>query len=234
MILILILCSLLFRCELSLGIQSYTRFWGMTMFGYYCIINVTVLLNLLIAMMNHSYQIISVSQWPLFHKAHQRRSGTFWALIIFPHLCLIYFVLLLSHFSCTVQEQADTEWKFARTKLWMSYFEDGGTVPVRRETRAKGWAARSYVTFLSSFLSSTCSLFQIPFNIIPTPKSFVYFFRWGFKKFFSRTKFAKNEAMKTVRVNKYLTIYCSTLLALHNWKQMAYMHVTNSENIGKL
>ena len=44
----------------SLGIQSYTRFWGMTMFGCYCIINVTVLLNLLIAMMNHSYQIISV------------------------------------------------------------------------------------------------------------------------------------------------------------------------------
>lgn len=53
----------------------------------------------------------------------------------------------------------------------MSYFEDGGTVP-------------------------------IPFNIIPTPKSFTYFFRWIFKKFFSRTKFAKNEAIKTVRVNK--------------------------------
>lgn len=27
------------------------------------------------------------------------------------------------------QEQADIEWKFARCKLWMSYFEDGGTVP---------------------------------------------------------------------------------------------------------
>ncbi|KAI1285513.1 Transient receptor potential-gamma protein [Halotydeus destructor] len=106
------------------GIQSYTRFWGLTMFGCYCIINVTVLLNLLIAMMNHSYQIIS--------------------------------------------EQADTEWKFARTKLWMSYFEDGGTVP-------------------------------IPFNIIPTPKSLAYFSSWICKKFFSRTKFAKNEAMKTVR-----------------------------------
>ena len=35
----------------------------MTMFGCYCIINVTVLLNLLIAMMNHSYQIISVSNY---------------------------------------------------------------------------------------------------------------------------------------------------------------------------
>ncbi|CAN7998538.1 unnamed protein product [Ixodes hexagonus] len=70
--------------ELS-GIQSYTRFWGLLMFGSYCVINVVVLLNLLIAMMNHSYQMIS--------------------------------------------EHADVEWKFARCKLWMSYFEDGGTVP---------------------------------------------------------------------------------------------------------
>ncbi|XP_067134766.1 LOW QUALITY PROTEIN: transient receptor potential-gamma protein-like [Centruroides vittatus] len=67
------------------GIQSYTRFWGLLMFGSYCVINVVVLLNLLIAMMNHSYQMIS--------------------------------------------EHADVEWKFARCKLWMSYFEDGGTVP---------------------------------------------------------------------------------------------------------
>lgn len=27
------------------------------------------------------------------------------------------------------QERADTEWKFARSKLWISYFEEGGTVP---------------------------------------------------------------------------------------------------------
>lgn len=67
------------------GIQSYTRFWGLLMFGCYCVINVVVLLNLLIAMMNHSYQSIS--------------------------------------------DQSDTEWKFARTKLWMSYFEDGQTTP---------------------------------------------------------------------------------------------------------
>ncbi|KAH9424601.1 Short transient receptor putative channel 1 [Dermatophagoides pteronyssinus] len=67
------------------GIKSYTRFWGLLMFGVYSIINVAVLLNLLIAMMNHSYQLIS--------------------------------------------EQADTEWKFARSKLWISYFGDGATVP---------------------------------------------------------------------------------------------------------
>ncbi|XP_017464065.1 PREDICTED: transient receptor potential-gamma protein-like, partial [Rhagoletis zephyria] len=41
------------------GIKSYTRFWAMHMFGVYSVINVAVLLNLLIAMMNHSYQQIS-------------------------------------------------------------------------------------------------------------------------------------------------------------------------------
>lgn len=67
------------------GIKTFTRFWGMLIFGTYSVINIVVLLNLLVAMMNHSYQIIS--------------------------------------------EQADTEWKFARSKLWISYFEEGATVP---------------------------------------------------------------------------------------------------------
>ena len=39
----------------------YPRFWGLLMFGTFSIINIIVLLNLLIAMMNHSYQLISVS-----------------------------------------------------------------------------------------------------------------------------------------------------------------------------
>ncbi|XP_076315977.1 transient receptor potential protein-like isoform X2 [Tachypleus tridentatus] len=67
------------------GVKSYTRFWSLLMFGCYSVINIVVLLNLLIAMMNHSYEIIS--------------------------------------------ERSDIEWKFARSKLWISYFEDGGTVP---------------------------------------------------------------------------------------------------------
>lgn len=46
------------------GIKVFTRFWGMLMFGTYAVINVIVLLNLLIAMMNHSYQLISVSAVP--------------------------------------------------------------------------------------------------------------------------------------------------------------------------
>lgn len=36
-----------------LGIKSYTRFWGLLMFGSYSVINVIVLLNLLIAMVCH-------------------------------------------------------------------------------------------------------------------------------------------------------------------------------------
>ncbi|GFY41263.1 transient-receptor-potential-like protein [Trichonephila inaurata madagascariensis] len=43
------------------GIKSYTRFWGLLMFGSYSVINVVVLLNLLIAMMSNSYNVISVS-----------------------------------------------------------------------------------------------------------------------------------------------------------------------------
>ena len=43
------------------GIKEFTRFWGLIMFGSFSIINIIVLLNLLIAMMNHSYQLISVS-----------------------------------------------------------------------------------------------------------------------------------------------------------------------------
>ncbi|KAF7285043.1 hypothetical protein GWI33_012349 [Rhynchophorus ferrugineus] len=67
------------------GIKTYTRFWGLLMFGSYSVINVIVLLNLLIAMMSNSFAMI--------------------------------------------EEHSDVEWKFARTKLWMSYFEESGTLP---------------------------------------------------------------------------------------------------------
>ncbi|KAF2365767.1 Ion transport domain [Trinorchestia longiramus] len=119
------------------GIKYFTRFWGMFMFGTYSVINVIVLLNLLIAMMNHSYQLVS--------------------------------------------ERADVEWKFARSKLWISYFEEGETCPP-------------------------------PFNIIITPKSVYYFFRWFHRKFCRRTKAAKKEHMKTIRsimrnlVRRYVTV----------------------------
>ncbi|XP_053729657.1 short transient receptor potential channel 4b [Synchiropus splendidus] len=65
--------------------HKFTEFVGTTMFGTYNVISLVVLLNMLIAMMNNSYQHIA--------------------------------------------DHADIEWKFARTKLWMSYFEEGGTLP---------------------------------------------------------------------------------------------------------
>ena len=68
------------------GIGEFTRFWGLLMFGSYSCCNIIVLLNMLIAMMSNSYQII---------------------------------------FS-----RSDTEWKFSRSKLWISYFDAGSTVPV--------------------------------------------------------------------------------------------------------
>ena len=67
------------------GIKSFTRFWALLMFGSYSVINIIVLLNMLIAMMSNSYQII--------------------------------------------YERSDTEWKFARSHLWISYFDDGATLP---------------------------------------------------------------------------------------------------------
>ncbi|KAM7351321.1 transient receptor potential cation channel gamma isoform 2-T2 [Cochliomyia hominivorax] len=106
------------------GIKIFTRFWGMLMFGTYSVINIVVLLNLLIAMMNHSYQLIS--------------------------------------------ERADVEWKFARSKLWISYFEEGGTCPP-------------------------------PFNIIPTPKSIWYAFKWCRRVFCSGSSAARREHLKTIR-----------------------------------
>ncbi|XP_055921376.1 transient receptor potential-gamma protein [Eupeodes corollae] len=106
------------------GIKIFTRFWGMLMFGTYSVINIVVLLNLLIAMMNHSYQLIS--------------------------------------------ERADVEWKFARSKLWISYFEEGGTCPP-------------------------------PFNIIPTPKSIWYGFKWTRRIFCSGSSAARREHLKTIR-----------------------------------
>ncbi|KAM9852854.1 short transient receptor potential channel 6 [Aulostomus maculatus] len=59
---------------------------GYILYGVYNIIMVIVLLNMLIAMFNSSFQ--------------------------------------------EIEDDADVEWKFARAKLWFSYFEHGGTLPV--------------------------------------------------------------------------------------------------------
>lgn len=61
------------------------------------------------------------------------------------------------------------EWKFARSRLWISYFEEGGTCPP-------------------------------PFNVIPSPKSFIYAFQWLKRKFCGHSRSMKKEHMRTMRV----------------------------------
>uniref|UniRef100_A0A8C1Y586 Transient receptor potential cation channel, subfamily C, member 3 n=1 Tax=Cyprinus carpio TaxID=7962 RepID=A0A8C1Y586_CYPCA len=58
---------------------------GYVLFGIYNVTMVVVLLNMLIAMINSSYQ--------------------------------------------EIEDDADVEWKFARSKLWLSYFDNGKTLP---------------------------------------------------------------------------------------------------------
>ncbi|KAM6911586.1 short transient receptor potential channel 4a [Lycodopsis pacificus] len=103
--------------------HQFTEFVGATMFGTYNIISLVVLLNMLIAMMNNSYQHIA--------------------------------------------DHADIEWKFARTKLWMSYFEEGATLPA-------------------------------PFNIIPSPKSFLYLVCWIKRQVWKRSRSKRPDTFGTI------------------------------------
>uniref|UniRef100_A0A1I8GN43 Ion_trans domain-containing protein n=1 Tax=Macrostomum lignano TaxID=282301 RepID=A0A1I8GN43_9PLAT len=64
--------------------------------------------------------------------------------------------------------QADTEWKFARGKLWISYFDEGGTLPT-------------------------------PFNIIPSPKSFLYAMAWLKDKVCSCSKRHQRSKWQSIR-----------------------------------
>lgn len=116
------------------------------MFGSYCVINVIVLLNLLIAMMSNSYAMIDVGLFYFsfsFHicNLHFRLHCCCCCCFFLIFLLLVFLILLHNilgllranfklNFSHTyTQEHSDTEWKFARTKLWMSYFEESGTLP---------------------------------------------------------------------------------------------------------
>lgn len=76
---------------------------GMYLFALYHVVIIIVLINMLIAMMSHSFE--------------------------------------------DIQTDCDVEWKFARTKLWLNYMDEGSTLPV-------------------------------PFNMIPTPKSLCYAWRF--------------------------------------------------------
>lgn len=83
------------------GIKSYTRFWGLLMFGSYSVINVIVLLNLLIAMMSNSYAMIDVGIFTIFF-VHCLFYFSFTSLFLsrffsrfflFSHFCSFVFML---------------------------------------------------------------------------------------------------------------------------------------------
>ncbi|CAI9738536.1 short transient receptor potential channel 3-like [Octopus vulgaris] len=111
---------------------------GMCLFGIYHVVIIIVLINMLIAMMSHSFE--------------------------------------------DIQGDCDVEWKFARTKLWMNYMDDGSTLPV-------------------------------PFNMIPTPKSFLY--AWAFcKELFnphSEGLFDIERARKQTFIKKRRDTVCKNL-----------------------
>uniref|UniRef100_A0A1I7RZV0 ANK_REP_REGION domain-containing protein n=1 Tax=Bursaphelenchus xylophilus TaxID=6326 RepID=A0A1I7RZV0_BURXY len=65
--------------------HTFTQWIGRGMFMMYHITSIIVLLNMLIAMMSHSFQ--------------------------------------------TINDHADLEWKFHRTKLWMAHFDEGSSLP---------------------------------------------------------------------------------------------------------
>ncbi|XP_038052575.1 short transient receptor potential channel 3-like [Patiria miniata] len=76
--------------------------------------------------------------------------GTLLFSVYFVVMGLVMLNMLIAMMSNSFQEiesDQDVEWKFARSQLWLSYFERGATLP-------------------------------IPFNLIPSPKSFLYAYRW--------------------------------------------------------
>uniref|UniRef100_A0A3B1K8V7 Transient receptor potential cation channel subfamily C member 5 n=1 Tax=Astyanax mexicanus TaxID=7994 RepID=A0A3B1K8V7_ASTMX len=46
-----------------------------------------------------------------------------------PLSIAMFITRFIAMFPLPPQDHADIEWKFARTKLWMSYFDEGGTLP---------------------------------------------------------------------------------------------------------
>ncbi|XP_072332471.1 short transient receptor potential channel 6-like [Scyliorhinus torazame] len=109
---------------------------GYVLYGVYHVTMVIVLLNMLIAMINSSFQ--------------------------------------------EIENDADVEWKFARAKLWISYFEEGRTLAV-------------------------------PFNLVPSPKSFFYLLLRIKKSLTSLLRcrkgtYQENAEMEKLRYSKHSSI----------------------------
>ncbi|MGH0181748.1 UNVERIFIED_CONTAM: hypothetical protein FKN15_007137 [Acipenser sinensis] len=99
------------------------EFVGRVMYGIFTLVIVIVLLNMLIAMITNSFQKIEESNYRipgLYSEGHlaplANRRPT--------RQCL----------ACSkcgsLQDDADVEWKFARSKLYLCYFREGLTLPV--------------------------------------------------------------------------------------------------------
>ncbi|CAG5999675.1 unnamed protein product [Menidia menidia] len=86
---------------------------GYILYGVYNIIMVIVLLNMLIAMFNSSFQ--------------------------------------------EIEDDADVEWKFARAKLWFSYFEHGGTLPVPFNLVPSPKSVLSLLSWIKEFIWNALS-----------------------------------------------------------------------------
>jgi hypothetical protein len=54
------------RLETLYNKHTFTMFIGLLMFGVYCTIMIIVLINMLIAMMSNSYEIIAVNNFNFF------------------------------------------------------------------------------------------------------------------------------------------------------------------------
>ncbi|KAK3600933.1 hypothetical protein CHS0354_004142 [Potamilus streckersoni] len=104
--------------EFSIFKNDFTETVGYLIFGVYNIVTVIVLLNMLIAMMSRSFEII--------------------------------------------QEEADTEWKFARSKLYMEYIKEGSTLPIPFNIIPTPKA-------VCKLLKSVCVLFRIHNKNADTP-----------------------------------------------------------------
>ncbi|KAF4524917.1 hypothetical protein B566_EDAN013666, partial [Ephemera danica] len=152
------------------GQQNFTLWVGQALLGAYLIMAVTVMINMLIAMMSRSFQIVEVQHldvtfatlfWSLFGISSPKSTelveahpfvefvgqGLFMAYHVLSIIVLINMLIaMMSSSFQIIEDHADQEWKFARSKLWMSYFDEGCTLPP-------------------------------PFNVIISPKSVYYFLR---------------------------------------------------------
>lgn len=89
------------------------EFVGRILYGIFTLVIVIVLLNMLIAMITNSFQKIEVKKFYISPATKSRKRTL---------------ALTCRHF--TLQDDADVEWKFARSKLYLSYFREGLTMPV--------------------------------------------------------------------------------------------------------